>query len=78
MAGYLSTIVRSFKAACTQRYQWMDNKKESSLWQRNYFEHVIRGDADLARIRAYIADNPRKWADDRENPNVLVSGRGGG
>jgi REP element-mobilizing transposase RayT len=31
------------------------------LWQRDYYEHVIRGDADLARIRTYIAQNPARW-----------------
>jgi hypothetical protein len=31
------------------------------LWQRNYYEHIVRGDADLARIRAYIRDNPANW-----------------
>ena len=31
------------------------------LWQRNYYEHIVRNDADLARIRAYIRDNPANW-----------------
>lgn len=34
------------------------------VWQRNYFEHVIRNDADLKRIRDYITNNPLKWADE--------------
>lgn len=38
------------------------------LWQRNYFEHVIRNEQDLYRIRQYILDNPTQWAVDRENP----------
>ncbi len=38
------------------------------LWQRNYYEHVIRGDEALGRIRKYIRDNPLQWAFDRENP----------
>lgn len=37
------------------------------VWQRNYHEHVIRGDAVLDRIRRYIAENPGKWYMDGEN-----------
>jgi len=37
------------------------------VWQRNYHEHVIRDEADLRRIREYIADNPVKWDTDSEN-----------
>ncbi|MSQ10569.1 MAG: hypothetical protein EXR52_06125 [Dehalococcoidia bacterium] len=38
------------------------------LWQRNYYEHVIRGDTDLEHVRDYIVGNPSAWADDAENP----------
>jgi putative transposase len=38
------------------------------LWQRNYYEHVVRNDDELNRIRQYIADNPIRWEEDRENP----------
>ena len=35
---------------------------EKKLWQRNYYEHIIRNDLDLNEKRAYIQDNPRRWA----------------
>jgi putative transposase len=38
------------------------------LWQRNYYEHVVRGENELHRIREYIANNPLQWEMDRENP----------
>jgi len=38
------------------------------LWQRNYYERVIRDDEELNDIRQYIAGNPLRWAEDRENP----------
>ena len=41
------------------------------LWQRNYFEHVIRREDSLNRIRQYILDNPMRWEFDRENPAVV-------
>ena len=47
-------------------------KTHRVLWQRGYYEHVIRNDKALNRIRDYIADNPAQWADDPDN----VSGPG--
>ncbi len=44
------------------------------LWQRNYYDHVIRDDAALVRIRRYIDENPLRWALDRENPAVYTRG----
>ena len=38
------------------------------LWQRNYYEHIVRSDAALDRIRDYILTNPDHWPDDPENP----------
>ena len=38
------------------------------LWQRNYYEHVIRDEEDLLAIQQYIPENPLRWAVDRENP----------
>jgi putative transposase len=38
------------------------------LWQRNYYDHVIRNERELDKIREYIATNPLRWALDRENP----------
>jgi putative transposase len=40
------------------------------LWQRSYFEHVIRNEESLNPIRQYIIDNPARWEFDRENPNA--------
>ena len=41
------------------------------VWQRNYYEHVIRGQEALERIRAYIQGNPQRWPLDRENPQRI-------
>jgi hypothetical protein len=43
------------------------------VWQRNYYEHIIRDDPSLRRIRAYIAANPLRWQRDRENPAATTS-----
>jgi len=39
------------------------------VWQRNYYEHIIRHDGKLNRTREYIMNNPAKWELNRENPN---------
>jgi len=41
------------------------------LWQRNYYEHIIRNEDDLNQIREYISGNPVKWETDKENPNKI-------
>jgi REP element-mobilizing transposase RayT len=38
------------------------------LWQRNYYEHIVRDEESLGRIRQYIIDNPAQWMFDQENP----------
>ncbi len=40
-----------------------------SIWQRNYYEHIIRNESSMDRIRQYIADNPANWSIDPENPH---------
>jgi hypothetical protein len=37
-------------------------------WQRNYYEHIVRDEKSLLRIREYISSNPLRWEIDRENP----------
>jgi putative transposase len=41
------------------------------VWQRNYFERVIRDEQELNLIRRYIQENPSQWMKDRENPERL-------
>jgi len=64
----LGAVVRAFKSASTKRINAIRNKPRALVWQRNYYEHIIRGEDDLNRIRRYIRDNPAKWANDQDNP----------
>jgi len=41
---------------------------DKKLWQRNYYEHIIRNENELNRVREYIINNPLKWSLDLENP----------
>jgi len=62
----LAVIIRTFKAAVTTeaRRSGLGN----AVWQRGFYEHVIRGEAELRRARDYIVSNPIRWAVDRRNP----------
>ena len=60
----LSQIVGAYKSVAAR--EWLEVCKSrgwtmGKLWQRNYYEHVIRNDRDLDEIRLYIAGNPGRW-----------------
>ena len=63
----LSEIVRSFKTFSARRINECRGTQGVSVWQRNYFEHIIRDDRSLERIREYILSNPEKWAASHQN-----------
>jgi len=65
----LGIIVRTYKAAATTLCRCEGH--DGFGWQRNYYEHVIRNEADLNRIRRYIADNPAQWELDENNPDFV-------
>jgi putative transposase len=64
----LSEIVRALKTFSARRINEHHGTPGEPVWQRNYYEHIIRNDSDLDRIRAYIATNPSAWQFDIENP----------
>lgn len=70
VSNSIPTIIRSFKSAVTKRINELRNSPGAKIWQRNYYEHIIRNEDELNRIREYITNNPLKWEFDKENPNV--------
>jgi putative transposase len=64
----LSSIIGYFKYQSTKRANELRNSPGAPLWQRNFFEHVIRDENSLNRIREYIWTNPERWELDRDNP----------
>jgi len=58
--------VRTFKAAVKTRCRRAGYAEFA--WQRNDYEHIVRDEDDLHRIRQYIEDNPLKWDLDEYNP----------
>jgi len=62
----LGRIVGAFKTMSTKHVNEWRETPGVTLWQRNYYEHIIRDDDDLQRIREYILTNPARWSEDSE------------
>ena len=62
--GSIPTIIRAYKASVTYRLQ--REFSTTAIWQRNYYEHIIRNEAEYNRIHAYIEANPTRWGMDKE------------
>ena len=76
----LPEIIKRFKTLTTKKYIygvrnhfWDSFNKR--LWQRNYYEHIIRGKEELDNIRKYIRNNPHKWFEDENNPVNIKTNR---
>ena len=65
----LGRLIGAFKTVTTKQVNLAQGTPGQLLWQRNYYEHIIRNDAEWDRVREYIANNPMRWGMDRENPN---------
>ena len=70
-APTIGEIIGSFKSLCF--HMWLQYIKQNNIdvigkfWQRNYYEHIIRNESELNRIREYIKNNPIQWEFDRNN-----------
>jgi len=69
IAPKLGEMVRTFKALVTRRARAAGI--DVFTWQRNYYEHVVRNDEELSRIRQYIEENPLRWEDDENHPDRI-------
>ena len=63
-------IVQTFKSQTTRKINRITQSKGRTLWQRNYYEHIVRNENALHRIRTYIQMNPRSWASDQLHPSL--------
>lgn len=71
LAPAVGEIVRAFKARCTHAINQKHNNRNGPLWQRNYYDRVIRDDQELILIRQYVANNAARWSEDENNPAQL-------
>jgi putative transposase len=68
----LSEIVRAFKSYSSRKINEHRHSEGTPVWQRSYYEHVIRSEEEFTRIGEYILNNASKWETDHENPNTLT------
>ena len=71
----LGGLVGAFKTNATRRVNETRGTPGLPVWQRNYYERVVRSESELNRIRDYIRNNPLTWKDDPENPGTGPAAR---
>jgi len=60
----IGSLMAGYKSSVTKKINQLRHKPGEPVWQRNYFEHIIRDEKSLAQIRQYILDNPENWGKD--------------
>jgi len=73
-SGSLGAIIGAFKSAVSRRVNALRGTAGWTVWQRNYYERVLRNRDELNRYRAYIQDNPANWLRDPENRSNTEAG----
>jgi len=66
----LGAMIGRFKSLATKRIWALANINRHPIWQRNYYEHIIRDDLEYQRIVQYIENNPLQWHEDQLHPSV--------
>ena len=69
-AGSLGAMIGQWKSRATKRIWKLTGMQGRPIWQRNYYEHIIRDEADVRRIEEYIQNNPRRWEQDQLHPQA--------
>ena len=72
VSGSVGALVGAYKAAVTHRINNLQGTQGVKIWQRGYYDRVIRNDRKLAATREYIRDNPARWTEDRDNLDALL------
>jgi len=66
----IGSFIAGFKSSFTTKMNRLDGMPGRKLWQRNYWEHIIRNENEYNRIAQYSIDNPKKWTMDKLNGGV--------
>lgn len=69
----LFEVIGAFKSISTIKVNRLLGRRGVPLWQRSYYEHIVRTGEDLRKIQRYILENPLMWSLDPENPNCKSS-----
>jgi REP element-mobilizing transposase RayT len=71
ISGSLPTVIRSLKSAVTKRINELRHTPGAPVWQRGYYERIIRSNRELDAVRRYIEGNPAAWNKGMDNPSEL-------
>jgi REP element-mobilizing transposase RayT len=71
-ASSIGAVIQNFKSISTRKTNKLKNTPRQPLWQRNYYEHIIRNDDALKSIQHYICNNPLTWEIDQLHPNHRI------
>lgn len=63
----LGTIIQNLKSVTARQINRMRGTPGAPVWQRNYYEHIVRNEEEMNNLTLYIIDNPRSWAEDPEH-----------
>jgi REP element-mobilizing transposase RayT len=74
-SGSIGAVVGNYKSITARRINHMRGAPGARVWQRNYWEHIIRDETAHQNIRAYILNNPARWNEDRLHPDACQKGR---
>jgi REP element-mobilizing transposase RayT len=66
--GSIGAIIQNFKSVTTRKVNRLHFEPGYKIWQKNYYERIIRNEGELNATRRYILDNPLNWEQDQENP----------
>ncbi len=72
VAGSISAIIGNFKSVATRQIHSQSLISTGKIWQRGYYDRIIRNERELRAIREYIQNNPLRWEQDRDNLEILV------
>ncbi len=71
-SGSLGAIIGNYKSVVTRQINAIRRSPGHRVWQRGYYDRVVRNHHELEKIRIYIRENPARWAEDRENLELLL------
>ena len=73
LAGSLGVVVGRYKTAVTRRLNNLRHSQGAPVWQRGYYERIIRNEREWRATQKYIEENPVRWAEDRDNLDALLA-----
>jgi putative transposase len=69
----LGVVVGRYKTAVTRRLNNLRHSQGAPVWQRGYYERIIRNEREWRATQKYIEENPVRWAEDRDNLDALLA-----